>query len=86
MIKVMLFLKKSLNKKKIIQMKNFLMLVLGLISQMVLFAQTPPDPGDNALGGSDEDLPVNQYTVLLVVILLGVAIWYYKKNVTKLVK
>ncbi|APD07400.1 hypothetical protein UJ101_01893 [Flavobacteriaceae bacterium UJ101] len=68
-------------------MKNFLVLILGLIGQMVLFAQTPPDPGDNALGGSgDQELPVDQYTILLVVILLGVAVWYYKKNVMKLVK
>lgn len=68
-------------------MKNFLALILGLIGQMVLFAQTPPDPGDNAApGGGDAELPVDQYTVLLVVILLGVAVWYYKKNIIKLVK
>ncbi|MFV0530724.1 MAG: hypothetical protein ACK5MD_04730 [Flavobacteriales bacterium] len=68
-------------------MKKFLMLILGLIGQMVLFAQTPPDPGDNFIGPIQPNvLPIDQYTVLLIIVLLGVAVWFYKRNITKLVK
>ncbi len=67
-------------------MKNFLILLLGLVSQVVLMAQIPPDPGggDNALPGGG--LPIDQYAIVLIVALLGIAVWYYKKSVTKLVK
>lgn len=69
-------------------MKNLLTILLGVIGQIVLLAQTPPPnpgDGDNDLHGGG-GLPIDQYTVVLVVVLLGVALWYYKKSITQLVK
>ncbi len=68
-------------------MKNYLILTIGLIGQMFLFGQVPPDPGDNALiGGNPDELPIDQYTLILIILLVGVGVWFYKNKKQKINK
>ena len=69
-------------------MKNILMLILVGFTNLTLFGQVPPDPSprNSGPGSGPQELPLDQYTILLVIALLAVAVWFYKKNILKLVK